>query len=61
MKIMKKKTNQNICSFRFACVWYTIGFREGRGGPGRRVCSRKQMIKKKIANCFFLDGIQLAG
>ena len=21
----------------FACVWYTIGFREGRGGPGKRV------------------------
>jgi len=24
--------------YRFACVWYTIGFREGRGGPGKRVC-----------------------
>ncbi|CAF3405698.1 unnamed protein product [Rotaria sp. Silwood1] len=21
----------------FACVWYTIGFREGRGGPGKRM------------------------
>ncbi|CAF3405786.1 unnamed protein product [Rotaria sp. Silwood1] len=25
----------------FACVWYTIGFREGRGGPGKRVCQKK--------------------
>ncbi len=36
----KKRKDLNLFLYRFACVWYTIGFREGRGGPGRRVCDK---------------------
>lgn len=39
-----------LCLIRFACVWYTIGFREGRGGPGRRV--RRKRDENKNANVF---------